>query len=240
MPPKKSPAKRKPRALAKAQPDIPAYDRLLADMVRLLEDARRTSARAVNAVMTATYWEIGRRIVEFEQGGKRRAEYGEVLLMRLSDDLTARFGRGFQKSNLYQMRAFYLTYTEIFQTLSGKSDLTTLAQRFPLSWSHYVSLLGAKSQEAREFYETEAVRGGWSIRQLKRQMNSMFYEHTLLSRNKAAMLTKGARPQPDDAVTPEEEIKDPFVLEVRCDSKVVSLIKVRRHSEGGSWVNQLT
>jgi predicted nuclease of restriction endonuclease-like (RecB) superfamily len=167
--------------------------------------------------MTATYWEIGRRIVEMEQQGESRAEYGKQIIDRLAKDLSERFGRGFQRSNLFQMRSFYLTYPhigqffspeklspEIFQTLSGK---------FPLPWSHYVKLLSVKSPEARSFYEAEALRGGWSVRQLTRQINTQYYERALLSRNKAAMLEKGAALRPEDAVTPEEELKDPFVLE---------------------------
>lgn len=207
--------------------DKPAfrYDNMLAEMIELLESARRASARAVNSIMTATYWEMGRRIVEVEQGGEARAEYGEELMMQLSRDLSARFGRGFKHSNLFQMRAFYQTYpnilqiasaksdTEIFQTLSGKFDLTDIAKRFSLSWSHYVALLGVNDEKGREFYEAEALRGGWSVRQLNRQIGSQFYQRTLLSKNKAAMLTKGAEARPEDAVTPEEEIKSPFVLE---------------------------
>jgi len=88
------------------------YNTILSGMVELLETARHTAARAVNSVMTATYWEIGRRIVEFEQGGKRRAEYGEQLVEQLSNDLTARFGRGFGRSNLFQMKAFYLAFSD--------------------------------------------------------------------------------------------------------------------------------
>jgi hypothetical protein len=150
-----------------------------------MEAARRATARSVNAIMTATYWEIGRRIVELEQRGESLAEYGKQIIERLARDLSDRFGRGFQKSNLFQMRAFYLTYPhlehphleqplspetispEIFQTLSGK---------FPLPWSHYVKLLSVKSLEARTFYETEALRGGWSVRQLSRQINTQYYE----------------------------------------------------------------
>ena len=88
-----------------------------------------------------------------------------------------------------------------------------LSRKFPLSWSHYVKLLSLQNPEARHFYETEALRGGWSVRQIDRQIGTQFYERTALSRNKAAMLKKGERPVPGDAVTPEEEIKDPFVLE---------------------------
>lgn len=197
------------------------YGKFLSGVVTLLEEARRAAARSVDSVMTATYWDIGRRIFKHEQGGKRRAEYGETVLLRLSQDLTKAFGRGFAKSNLYQMRSFFLTYADIFQTASGKSDPLKFQTasgifelpRFPLSWSHYVELLSAKSNEARAFYEAEALRGGWTVRQLKRQIGSQFYERTLLSKNKAAMLTKGSKPKPEDILTPEEEIKDPFRLE---------------------------
>jgi predicted nuclease of restriction endonuclease-like (RecB) superfamily len=249
---------------------IPAadYDGLLGEVVVLLESARHTAARAVNAVMTAAYWEIGRRIVEVEQRGERRAEYGASLIERLSLDLTKRFGRGFSRANLEYMRRFFeywpipqtpsgeftagpsgriqqtpavesgvgraqtssaesppekpQTPSGKLQTVSAKSQTTPpvglvtisdLAARFPLPWSHYVRLLAVKDENARHFYEQEALRGGWSIRQLDRQIGSQFYERTLLSRNKAAMLRKGSVPQPGDLLTPEEEIKDPLVLE---------------------------
>ena len=115
------------------------------------------------------------------------------------------------------MRRFYLEWPapRIRQTLSGESQSLRLegTALFPLPWSHYVKLLVLKNQQARAFYETEVLRGGWSVRQLERQINSQFYERTALSRNKAAMLRKGTRPRPEDTVTPEEEIKNPFVLE---------------------------
>ena len=114
----------------------PDYDGVLADIAALLEDARRAAARSVNAVMTACYWQIGRRLVEVEQGGEARAEYGAQVLKRLSADLTQRFGRGFSERNLEQMRLFYRTWP-IPQTLSAESA----AAPFPLSWSHYVRLL---------------------------------------------------------------------------------------------------
>ena len=212
------------------------YRGLIDDITKLLEHARRASARSVNAIMTATYWKIGRRIVEFEQKGSERADYGEELLIRLSRDLTRRFGRGFAKSNLYQIRGFYLAYSNIFQTPSGKfgmafdsaiiqtpsgklqtppakAEIHEIAGCFPLSWSAYVRLLSVKNEQARHFYETEALRCGWTVRQLDRQINSQFYERSALSENKASMLAKGRQAQLDDAVTPEEEIKDPYVLE---------------------------
>ena len=198
----------------------PSYDEVLAGVVELLEQSRRVAARAVNSVMTATYWDIGRRIVLHEQHGEARAAYGEELIKRLATDLTSRFGRGFARQNLFNMRGFFLAHPvdQIIQTLSGKSasqevTLPDVAKAFPLPWSHYVLLLSVKDEAARRFYEIEALRGGWTVRQFARQLDSMFYERTALSRNKAAMLTKGAVAKPEDAVTPDEEIKDPLVLE---------------------------
>lgn len=201
------------------------YERLLTQFVELLDASRRASARVVNSIMTATYWEIGRRIVEIEQQGKERADYyGEEIVDRLSEDLTERFGRGFKRSNLFQMRQFFLAYEKIVQTLSGQSqnivqtpsaqfDFREISKHFPLSWSHYVKLLAVRNEDARAFYEREALRGGWSVRGLDRQINSQFYERALLSKNKAAMLEKGEKPKPEDAVSADEEIRDPFVLE---------------------------
>lgn len=190
------------------------YAEVLGDITDLLERARRLAARSVNTIMTATYWEIGRRIVEFEQAGAKRADYGEALLDRLAQDLGRRFGRGFSRRNLQSMRLFYLGWS-IRQTPSAKSSANTplATSTFPLPWSHYVRLLSVDNEHARRFYETEALRGGWSIRQLNRQISTQFYERTALSKNKAAMLTKHAARQPQDAVSAEEEIKDPLVLE---------------------------
>lgn len=108
----------KKTTLAKGERRLEGYESVLSEVVRLLEGSRRAAARVVNAVMTATYWEVGRRIVEGEQGGGRRAEYGRALLKRLSEDLTARFGRGFSERNLEQMRLFYLSWP-IPQTVSA-------------------------------------------------------------------------------------------------------------------------
>jgi predicted nuclease of restriction endonuclease-like (RecB) superfamily len=210
------------------------YDSILTNVVELLEQARRLSARSVNAIMTATYWEIGRQIIEVEQKGEERAEYGASLLKKLAGDLTDRYGRGFSRQNLQQMRLFYLGW-QTCQTASGKSEIVQIvsglsssakeidfvktdylfkiAKNFPLPWSHYVLLLSCKNENARRFYEDESLRGGWTVRQLKRQMNSKFYERTALSKDKVSMLKKGAKPLPEDYVSPEEEIKDSFVLE---------------------------
>ena len=188
------------------------YRQFSEDICHLLENARKSAGRAVNVILTASYWEIGRRIVEFEQKGKKRAKYGSELLQQLSSDLTKKFGRGFSERNLQQMRLFY-TLWQKSQTLSAESEIKNLAEYFPLPWSAYVRLMSVKDEDAREFYESEALRGGWSVRQLNRQISSQFYERTLLSRNKAAMLEKGSIPEKNDITTPEEVIKDPFILE---------------------------
>lgn len=201
------------------------YNNLLGSVSELLEVARHIAARSVNAILTVTYWEIGRRIVEFEQGGKDRAAYGEALLQYLSHDLVARFGRGFGLSNLKQMRKFYLTYETRgkSQTLSGfltigasssqavTAAVETLSRAFPLSWSHYVRLLTLDDSHKRDFYEEEARRTTWSVRQLDRQINSMLYERLALSRQKGALLREAE--QSKEASTPEEAIKDPYILE---------------------------
>ena len=162
------------------------YAGIHSGIVELLDTARHAVARSVNALMTASYWEIGRRIVEAEQQGKRRAGYGEQLMERLSADLTAQFGRGFGVNNLENMRQLFLAYprSAISQTLSGKLGLVELAQVFTLPWSAYVRLLTVKDDHARQFYEAEALRDGWSVCQLGRQIGSQFYECTALSKNR--------------------------------------------------------
>ena len=151
------------------------------------------------------------------------------MIERLSIDLSKQFGRGFGARNLAQMRSFYLAWPtgKILQTPSAKSpkllsfstmnreamNVQELAGRFPLPWSAYIRLLAVKRPEARSFYEAEALRSGWSVRQLDRQINSQFYERIALSRNKAAMHQRAETAEPDDTITPEAAIKDPFVLE---------------------------
>ena len=214
------------------------YRDIIVDVANIVDAARDNAARSVNAAMTAAYWLIGRRIVEFEQSGEERAEYGTALIERLSAELTQRFGRGFSRQNIQNMRVFYLAYppnqirqtpsgisstttqNPIRQTPSGESDIAStsadireLTSAFPLPWSVYVRLLSVKNANARAFYEAEALRGGWSIRQLNRQINSQFYERTALSKNKAAILSRESTPRRDDQVSPAEQIKDPFVLE---------------------------
>ena len=218
-------------ASPKKRVSLPDYEGLLADVVHVIDKARRAAARTVNAAMTTTYWLIGRRVVEEEQRGSARADYGERLVKRLAHDLSRRFGRGFSTRNLWQMRAFYLAWplqgkvstkspslpaAGIVQTVSAQllgALAKECAARFPLPWSHYARLLAVRSAHARGFYESEALRGGWTIRQLDRQIQSQFYERTALSRNKAAFLVESDQSHVGDCLTPDEEIKDPYVLE---------------------------
>lgn len=241
---KKSPPQ-KAKVRAKAAARSAPYGHVLKSMVVLLEDARRTAVRATNVVMTATYWEMGRRIVEHELAGQHRANYGAELMERLSGDLTKRFGRGFGQRNIFLMRAFHLAYPDILQTVSAKSvapmkalpakgDSATvilqtasaksgrhhgfgyfeaLSDAFPLPWSHYVRLLTVTDAGARGFYTTEALRGGWSVRQLDRQISTRFYERTALSRNKVAMLRSGSLPLKGEEIGVEDAFEDPFFLE---------------------------
>jgi predicted nuclease of restriction endonuclease-like (RecB) superfamily len=203
------------------------YANLLGHIIGLLHDARTTAGRVVNTIMTVTYWEVGRRIVEHEQKGEARAEYGAMLLKRLAADLTNRFGRGFGLSNLKLIRKFYLQYQDrgksrtlsglsgddasIGQTLSGLSDTSGMSDAFRLSWSHYALLLVIEDNLKRTFYEEEAIRSGWSVRQLDRQLDSMLFERFALSRKKAELLGKAE--QDGEGIIPEDAIKDPYILD---------------------------
>jgi predicted nuclease of restriction endonuclease-like (RecB) superfamily len=197
-----------------------SYRSLFKGVVSLLEHARRSSVRAVSSIMAATYWEIGRRIVEHEQGGRERAHYGGSQLERLSEDLGRELGRGFSVDNLENMRRFYLSYKKrISEIPSRKSSRAAArlpavpADAFPLPWSHYVRLISIEDPKARAFYEAEAFRGGWSVRQLDRQISTLFFERMALSRDKAAVRWQDGTARLGERMTVEEEIKDPLVLE---------------------------
>lgn len=212
----------------------------LIEQVRILvQSARQVAATSVNALQVLTNFGIGRLIVEHEQQGRYRAAYGKETLVHLSASLTAEFGRGFSRANLEYMRKFYLLWQDraiqisqkpsgklptarIRQTASGKSS-AAIAQKpsaqlpaapsttFNLSWSHYVSLLTIKNPEERSFYEIEATQSGWSLPELKRQLNSGLYERLALSRNKkqVRLLAKKGH----IVTQPSEMLKDPYILE---------------------------
>lgn len=204
-----------------------SYKELLNSISSLIEQGRKTAVRQINTVLVATYWLMGRQIVEHELKGKKRAEYGEALLQSLASDLSKRFGKGFGYANLNFMRQFYLTYApeKILQTVSRESlarraslqsdnyamALGEIARCLPLSWSHYCLLMRIEDPQKRAFYERLCLDGHWSVRQLDRENQSMLYERTALSKRRELVLKK-ANENPI-VVRPEDEIKDSYVLE---------------------------
>ena len=146
---------------------------IIAEIKELLTKSRKSVALQVNNELLSTYWKIGEIIVRYEQNEQIRATYGEKTLVQLSKSLTRELGRGFSRSNLQNMRLFYLQYP-ICQTVSGK-----------LSWSHYCELLSVSDKDKRNFYEKECVNSGWSVRELKRQIESSLFERLLLSKGEA-------------------------------------------------------
>ena len=175
------------------------YALLLNNIAVTLQQARANAIKAINAELVKANWEIGRNIVEFEQFGKDKAEYGSSLLTNLAKDLKIKHGKGFSKSNIYLCRQFYLKYP-IFQTLSGK-----------LSWSHYAELLTISDEISRAFYEKLAVTENWSFREMKRQIESSLFQRLAISKNKEEVLQLSQNGQLIS--TPEDIIKDPYVFE---------------------------
>ena len=147
--------------------NTPSIDILCQEVSDIIIGARNTVYRTANTEMVKAYWNIGKLIVEEEQKGYERAEYGKELMILLSKKLTKELGRGFSKSNLFNMRRLHLSYP-IFQKLSGI-----------LSWSHYCELLMISNNDARLFYEKEAINSNWSLRELKRQVDSSLFERLL-------------------------------------------------------------
>ena len=190
-----------------------------ADIANLLEQARRHTQQATNMAMVYTYYEIGRRIVEEQQNGNERAEYGKQILKELSAYLTSRFGRGFSEDNLGNMRKFYLLYSadRISETASRKLDeenrlpVTAAGRKFFLSWSHYLKLMRISNPDERHFYEIEAARNDWSLSELNRQTESALYERLALSRDKEGVMSLAAEGQV--VRSPSDAVKDPYVLE---------------------------
>ena len=180
------------------------------DIKNIIELSRKKVISSINSTMTTTYFLIGKRIVEEEQGGEKRAEYGENLIIKLSEKLTRDYGKGFSKRNLEQMRKFYLTYS-ISQTVSAE---------FKLSYSHYLTLMRVANIEERNFYEIEAINNSWSLRELKRQMDSALYERLVLSRDKEKVLELSQKGQLIEK--PQDIIKDPYILEfLGLDEKAI-------------------
>lgn len=175
-------------------------------VANLLKKARKSVVQTVNRTMVYTYFEIGRMIVEEEQKGKERAEYGKQIIKELSKRLISEFGKGFSTTNLKQMRQFYLTYSKS-QTLSDQFEKLD----FQLSWSHYLFLMKIDNPEERKFYEIEAISNGWSLRELQRQFDTALFERLVLSRDKKGVKELSQKGQ--IITKPEDTIKDPYVLE---------------------------
>ena len=174
-------------------------DRVYDHIRSVLTEARNRAYQAINSAMVAAYWEIGRVIVEEEQQGAQRAEYGKQIIASLSERLRCDFGKGFDRSNLWNMRAFFLGYPKLD------------ALRRELSWTHYRILLRVENSDARSFYENEAVGAGWSTRQLQRQVASLLFERLALSRDKQGVLDLAE--QGHEIAKPSDLVKDPYVLE---------------------------
>ncbi|WP_395750488.1 YhcG family protein [Prosthecobacter sp.] len=223
-----------PRKTSKSAPAKPtSLVTLLTEVRQLIQSARRNVSTIVDTFQVMTNFEIGRRIVEHEQKGAKRAAYGTELLKELSERLTEEFGTGFSPVNLSHMRRFFLTWRErssIFQTPSEKLGAEEILQTpseklvpsqirqtpygkstFTLSWSHYVVLMTIKDPEERSFYEIESAQSNWNVRELKRQKASCLYERLALSRDKEG-IRKLAR-EGQVVVRPEDLLKEPFVLE---------------------------
>lgn len=165
----------------------------------IIERARANVVRAVNTEMVLAYWHIGRAIVEEEQKGKSRADYGKKLLENLSERLTKDFGSGFHASNLWNMRQFYQTYPILD------------AVRRELSWTHYRILMRVEKPEARSFYEIECIKNNWSARELERQKGALLFERLALSKDKKGLMKLARKGQ--ELAAYEDMIKDPYVLE---------------------------
>jgi predicted nuclease of restriction endonuclease-like (RecB) superfamily len=174
-------------------------DQVYGQIRQILSEARARAWQAVNTAMVAAYWEVGRAIVEEEQRGAARAEYGKQLIEELSRRLSAEFGKGFDRSNLQHMRVFYRAYP------------IRDAVRRELTWTHYRLLLRVDNPQARSFYQAEAINARWSTRELERQINSMLFERLALSRDKEGVMALAQ--QGHEVYEPADLVKDPYVLE---------------------------
>ena len=180
-------------------------------VVDLLKEARKSVVQTINKTMVYTYFEIGRMIVEEEQNGKERAEYGKQILKDLSKQLSAEFGKGFSVTNLQQMKNFYNVYGKQ-QTVSAESeDVIIPNNNLQLSWSHYLFLMRIDNINERKFYEIEATNNNWSLRELRRQFDTSLYERLALSRDKNAIKELSEKGQIIDKA--KDSLKDPYILE---------------------------
>jgi predicted nuclease of restriction endonuclease-like (RecB) superfamily len=175
------------------------YEILLEKIGFILNEGRTKAYSTVNNILIRTYWEIGREIVEYEQQGKEKAEYGSELLDRISKDLKMKYGKGFSRRNVLDMRRFYLVFRK-WQTVSAK-----------LSWSHYTLLLSLSDDLARNFYEKQCIKDNWSVRELKRQIQSALFQRIALSKDKKGVLQLAQKGHIIE--TGKDIVKDPYVME---------------------------
>jgi predicted nuclease of restriction endonuclease-like (RecB) superfamily len=177
----------------------------------IIESGRAAAYHAVNVSMVKTYWELGQLIVEEEQQGKERAEYGKYLIAELAQRLTLEFGKGYEKRNLFYMKQFYLSYPIVN------------AVRSQLTWTHYRLLLKVQNPKARAFYEQEAIKSGWNTRALDRQINAFYYDCLLATQDKKAIEDEAIEKVASVENSPLDFIKNPYVLEflnVKPDHKL--------------------
>ena len=199
------------------------YNNLVENISQIVVSAQSNIAKTINKTMVFTYWNIGKYIVEFEQGGEKRAKYGTELLKKIAIDLTSNIGKGFSWRNLYNMKRFYIEFPilqtlsakleiEKLQTVSAKSEDEILAKSIDkLNWSHFVRLLGVKDNDERNFYIIETAQNRWSERELDRQINSSLFERLVLSRDQKKVKELSIKGQ---LIETEKDIfKDPLVLE---------------------------
>ena len=185
-------------------------------VANIIESARRAVVRSVDSEMVGAYWLIGKEIVEEEQKGRQRADYGKRIIENLSEFLTNKYGPGWSSSHLWHVRQFYNLYKNFMprnlhtaRAESGKKILHTLCAE--LSWSHYRVLMRVSKSEARAFYERECVANNWSARELERQKGSLLFERLALSKDKKGLMKLARRGQ--EIKKYEDMIKDPYVLE---------------------------
>ena len=178
-----------------------ALQPLLGNLAELIRQARQQALRAVDVIQVKTCWEVGRHIVEFEQGGEARAAYGKKLLPTLAEGLRAEFGKGFDERNLRHMRAFYQAFP------------MWNALRSELSWTHYRTLLRVDGDGARHWYMNEAATQNWSTRALERQIGTLYYERLLASQDRATVSQEATSKLQALGKNPREFVRDPVVLE---------------------------
>lgn len=179
----------------------PEQNQLIGNIVKIIQQARSQVRQTVNSAMVQSYWEIGRLLVEDEQQGKERAEYGKYLLKEISQSLTEMFGKGFDERNLRNMRQFYLAFP------------IRNALRTELSWTHYRSLLRIENPKAREWYLKESIENNWSSRALDRQISVLYYERLLASQNDSAVITEAQTKTEPLKESIQDYLRDPYILD---------------------------